>query len=137
MPRHWARVPRHHTCKASTQKSLLPPDPNTSVNAPVHNTSTPNGTNFSLAGGPWPQPFSASPSLPVRLFPPPHIIAHCHLRLGVDRNLQRLRVVAHLLTHRLHVGEDGVGLLGLLQRLALLDPLEAVVQAVEDIAQGA
>jgi hypothetical protein len=38
-----------------------------------------------------------------------------------------------LLAHGRHVGEDRVGLLGLLQRLGLLDPLEAIIHAVEDV----
>src|SRR3954451_15710977 len=135
MPRHRARAPRHHTCNPSTQKSLLPAGPNTSVKAPVNNTSTPNGTSFSLAGGSWSQPFSTSPSPSVRVFPPPNEVPHRHLRLGVHRHLQRLGVVPHLLAHRPDVGEDGVGLPGLAQRLALADALEAVVQAVEDVPQ--
>src|SRR5690242_4781926 len=101
MPRYLARAPRHHTCKASTQKSLVSPEPKTSVNAPVSNTRTPKGTSFSLAGGSWSQPSSTFPSLSVRLFPPPHVIPHRHLGLGVNRNLQRLGVVPHLLMHRL------------------------------------
>jgi hypothetical protein len=36
--------------------------------------------------------------------------------------------------HRRDVGEDRIGRLGLLQRLALLDPLEPVAQPVEDVA---
>src|SRR6516164_9586948 len=126
MPRYLARTPHHHTRSASTQKSLVSPEPNTSVNAPVNSTSTPNGTHFSLAGGSWSQPFSTFPAPSVRLFPPPHVVPHRHLRLGVDRDCQGPRVVTHLLPHRRHVREDGVGLLGLLQRLALLDALEAV-----------
>ena len=39
--------------------------------------------------------------------------------------------------HLLYVGEDCVGLFGLLQRFALLNPLEAVVHAVEDVPHGA
>jgi hypothetical protein len=41
------------------------------------------------------------------------------------------------LLHRFHVGEDRVGLLGLLQRFAFLDPLQTIVQAIEDVPQGA
>src|SRR5947209_1117176 len=134
MPRYLARTPRHHTCNASTQKSLVSPEPKTSVNAPVNNTRSPKGTSFSLAGGSWSQPFSTSPSPSVRVFPPPHVIPHRHLGLRVHRDFQRLRVVPHLLPDCLDVGEDGVGLLGLLQRLALLNALEAIIQAVEDVA---
>src|SRR3954447_23891957 len=123
MPRYLSRTPRHHTCKASTQKSLVSEEPKTNVNAPVNNTSTPNGTSFSLAGGSWSQPFSTSPSPSVRVFPPPHVVPHRHQRHGVHRHLQRLGVVPRLLAHRPDVGEDGVGLLGLAQRLALADAL--------------
>src|SRR3954451_23512078 len=119
MPRHLARAPRHHSCKASTQKSLLSPEPKTNVKAPVSNTSTPKGVSFSLAGGSWSQPCSTFPSPSVRLFSPPHVIPYGHLGLGVDRNLQCLRVIPHLLAHGLHMGEDGVRLLRLAQRLAL------------------
>src|ERR1700728_3565552 len=136
MPRWLDRAPRHHAIRASTQKSLLPPDPNTSVNAPVSNTSTPNGVIFSLAGGSWSQAFSALPSLPVRFFPPSGVVAYCHLRLRVDGDFQRPGVVPHLLADGLDVGEDGLGFRGLLQRLALLDAFEPVVHAVEDVAQG-
>ena len=66
-------------------------------------------------------------------FSPPDVIAQGHLRLGVHGDLQRLGIGPGLLPHGRHVGEDRVGLLGLLQRLALLDPLEAVVHPVEDV----
>src|ERR1700722_15177321 len=136
MPRQLGRTARHHAINASTQKSLLPPVPNTSVNAPVSSTSTPKGVTFSCAGGSWSHALSALPSLPVRVFPPSGVVAYRHLRLRVDRDFQRLGVVLHLLADGLDVGEDGVGLRGLLQGLALLDTLEAVVHAVEDVAQG-
>src|SRR3954454_11506383 len=93
MPRCADRAPRHQTIKASTQKSLLPPSPNTSVNAPVSSTSTPHGVTFCFAGGSWSQPFSAPPPPPVRVFPPARVTPHRYLRLRVDGNLQGLRVV--------------------------------------------
>src|SRR3954468_5549665 len=117
MPRWLDRATRHHAIRASTQKSLLPPAPKTSVNAPVNNTSTPNGVIFSLAGGSWSQAFSAWPSLPVRVFPPSAVVPDRHLRLRVDRYFQRPRVIPHLLADGLDVGEDGVGLGSFLQRL--------------------
>src|SRR5215813_5805583 len=136
MPRQLARMPHHHTCKASTQKSLVSPEPNTSVSAPVSNTSTPNGTSFSFAGGSWSQPFATFPSPSVRLFSPAYVVPHRHLGLSIDRDFQRPRVVARLRARRRDVREDGVGLLRLLQRLALLKPLAAVAHAVEDVPHG-
>src|SRR5947209_13156182 len=136
MPRYPDRAPRHQAIRASTQKSLLPPEPKTNVNAPVNNTSTPKGVTFSLAGGSWSQPFSAWPSLPVRVFPPACVAPHRHLRLRIDGDLQCLGVVPNLPADRLDIGEDGVGLLRLLQGLALADALEPVVHAVEDVTQG-
>src|SRR5437763_11665123 len=97
----------------------------------------PKGTSFRLAGGSWSQPLATSPSEPVRVFPPTDVVAQGHLRLGVHRDLQRRGVVADLVPYRLDVGEDRVGLLSLLQRLALLEPLEAVVHPVEDVAHRA
>src|ERR1700729_2937826 len=130
MPRYPDRAPRHQAIRASTQKSLLPPQPKTSVNAPVNNTSTPNGVTFSLAGGSWSQPFSRS----VRVFPPARVVPHRHFRLRIDGELQGLGVVPNLLAGRLDIGEDGVGLLRLLQGLALAEAFEPVVHAVEDVA---
>src|SRR5512142_18999 len=94
----------------------------------------PNGTSFSFAGGSWSHPFSTSPSESVRVFPPANVLAQGHLGLRVHRDLQRLGLVPGLFPHRLNVGEDRVGLVGLLQRLALLNPLEAVVHAIEDVS---
>src|SRR5215213_6758032 len=127
MPRHWLRAPRHHTCKASTQKSLVSWEPKISVKAPVNSTSTPSGTNFSFAGGSWSQPFATFPARSVRVFPPSAVFAHAHLGLGIDGDFQRLGVALDLAPDRLDVGKDGLGLLGLPERLALLNPLEAVV----------
>src|SRR6476646_1599824 len=136
MPRYWFRTRHHHTCKASTHKSLVSPLPNTSVKAFVNNTSTPNGTSFSFAGGSWSQPFSTFPAASVRLFPPTHVVPYRHFRLGVDGDFQRPRVAGHLLPHRRNIGEDGIGLLGLLQRFALHTSFETVAHAVEDVAHG-
>src|SRR3712207_6156039 len=111
MPRCPDRAPRHHACKASTQKSLLSPAPKTSVKAPVKSTSTPNGVTFCLAGGSWSQPFSSRPSLPARVFPPSRVVPDRYLGLRVDGDLQGLGVVPDLLADPLDVGEDGVGLL--------------------------
>src|SRR5487761_1880155 len=98
----WAeRAPRHHTLRASAQKSLLPPSPNTSVKAPVSNTNTPNGVTFCFAGGSWSQPFSTTPSASVRVFPPSAVVAYGHFRLRVDGNLQGLVVVTDFLANRL------------------------------------
>jgi hypothetical protein len=102
----------------------------------VASTSTPNDAHFLFAGGSWSHALGVSPCESVRLFPPPGVLALVHLRLGVDGNPQRGGVVLDLLPGGLHVNEDGVGLLGLLQRLGLLNPLEPVAQAVEDVAQG-
>ena len=48
-----------------------------------------------------------------------------------------LCVIFGLFPDLLHVREDRIRLLGLLQRLALLNPLETVVHPIEDVAQGA
>src|SRR3982750_1559293 len=129
-PRAWS----HHSFKASTQASLVSRAPKISINAPVATVRMPNGTNFAFAGGSWSQPLGTSPALSLRVFPPTDVLAHAHLGLGVHRDLQRLGLVAGLFPHLLDVGEDRVGLLGLLQRLALLNPLEAIVHAIEDVA---
>src|SRR3954463_3318970 len=115
---------RHHILKASAQKSLVSRDRvKIIVNAPVASISTPNGVHFVPAGGAWSHAAGVSPSESVRLFPPPRVVPLADLRLGVDGDLQRLGVVAVLPAGGLDVGEDGVGVLGLLQRLWLLDPL--------------
>src|SRR5579871_2290607 len=136
MPRWLDRTPRHQAIRAATQKSLLPPQPNTSVNAPWSSTSTPKGVSFSFAGGSWSHPFSALPSLPVRVFPPSGVVAHGDLGLGVDGDLQRVQVAPHFLADRLDVGEDGVRVLGLLQGLTFADAFEPVPHAVEDVTHG-
>src|SRR5512144_609767 len=132
-----SRTWSHHSFNASTQASLVSRDPNTSINAPVATVRMPNGTSFAFAGGSWSQPFGTLPSASVRVFPPADVIAQAHLGLGVHGDRERLGFVAHLFLHLLHVREDRIGLLGLLQRLALLNPLEAIVHAIEDVAQGA
>src|SRR3954447_23003933 len=129
---------RHHTLKASAQKSLVSRDRvKINVSAPVARTSTPKGVHFVPPGGSWSHAAGVSPSESVRLFPPPRVVPLVDLRLGVDGDLQGLGVVAVLPAGGLDVGEDGVGVLGLLQRLGLLDPLEAVAHPVEDVAHGA
>src|SRR5947209_1855078 len=128
----------HHTLKASAQKSLVSRDRvKINVSAPVASINTPNGVHFVSAGGSWSHAAGVLPSESVRLFPPPRVVPLGDLRLGVDRDLQGLGVVAMLLAGGVHVGEDGVGVLGLLQRLGLLDPLDPVAQPVEDVAHGA
>src|SRR3954452_24204921 len=128
----------HHTFKASAQKSLVSRDfVKINVSAPVASISTPNGVHFVPAGGSWSHAPGVFPSESVRLFPPPRVVPLVDLRLGVDGDLQRLGVVAVLAAGGLNVGEDGVGVLGLLQRLCLLDPLEAGAPPVEDVAHGA
>src|SRR3954449_9555598 len=126
----------HHICNASAQASLVSCDPNKSINAPLATIRMPNGTSFALAGGSWSQPLVTLPSPLVRVFPPTRVIAQGHLRLRVHRDLQGLAIVAHLFLHLSHVGEDRVGLLRLLQRLAFLNPLEAVVHPIEDVPRG-
>src|SRR5215217_2149533 len=128
----------HHTFKASAQKSLVSRDwVKINVNAPVASINTPNGVHFVSAGGSWSHAAGVSPSESVLLFPPPRVIPFVDLRLGVDGDLQGFGVVAILLAGGAHVGEEGVGVLGLLQRFRLLNPLEAIAHAVEDVAQGA
>src|SRR3954468_11197777 len=128
----------HHTFKASAQKSLVSRDfVKINVSAPVASINTPNGVHFVSAGGSWSHAAGVLPSESVRLFPPPRVVPLADLRLGVDGDLQGLGVVARLLAGGVHVGEDGVGLLGLLQRLGLLDPLDPVAHPVEDVAHGA
>src|SRR5512142_256728 len=129
-PRTWS----HHSFSASTHASLVSRDANRSINAPVATVRMPNGTSFSFAGGSWSHPFGTFPLASVRVFPPTDVIAHAHLGLGIHRDFQRLRFLAHLLLHLLDVGEDRLSLRGLLQRLALLDALEAIVHAIEDVA---
>src|SRR5437763_17198605 len=127
----------HHICNASAQASLVSCDPNRSINAPLATIRMPIGTSFAFAGGSWSQPLVTLPSLSVRVFPPTSVIAQGHLRLRVHRDLQGLGIFTHLFLHLFHVGKDRVGLLGLLQRLAFLNPLEAVVHPIEDVPQGA
>src|SRR5215218_2338014 len=128
----------HHTFKASAQKSLVSRDwVKINVNAPVASISTPNGVHFVSAGGSWSHAAGVFPSGSVLHFPPPRVVLLVDLRLGVDGDLQGFGVVAILLAGGTHVGEDGVGVLGLLQRLGLLDPLDPVAQPVEDVAHGA
>src|SRR3954464_16046844 len=128
----------HHTPKASAQEALVSRDRvKINVSAPVASINTPNGVHFVSAGGSWSHAAGVFPSEAVRLFPPPRVVPLVDLRLGGDRDLQGLGVVAGLLAGGVHVGEDGVGLLGLLQRLGLLDPLDPVAQPVEDVAHGA
>src|SRR5277367_3704946 len=116
---------RHHNWRASTQASLVSLLPKMSVNAPVSSTKTPNGTTFSLAGGSWSQPFSAtSPAAFVRVFPPQGIIADGHFRFGIHRDFQGFRIAAHLLAYGPEVGEDRLRVLGFLQRFAFPNPLE-------------
>src|ERR1700676_2945020 len=94
------RACRHHIWRASTQASLVSLLLKISVNAPVSSTKMPNGTTFSLAGGSWSQPFSAtSPAAFVRVFPPKGIIADLNLRLGIHRDFQGFRIAARLLAH--------------------------------------
>src|SRR5512132_641838 len=124
----------HHSFNASTQASLVSRAPKTSIKAPVATIRMPNGTNFSFAGGSWSQPFGTLPSASVRVFPPTDVLTQSHLGLGVHGDLQSPGIVPDLFPHLLDVREDRVGLLGLLQRLALLDPLEARVHPIEDIA---
>src|SRR5215471_185249 len=132
-----SRTWSHHSFNASTQASLVSRDPNTSINAPVATVRMPNGTSFAFAGGSWSQPFGTLPSASVRVFPPTDVIAQAHLGLRVHRDLQRLGLLPGLFPDLLHVREDRIRLLGLLQRLALLNPLEVVVHAIEDVAHGA
>src|SRR3954454_22798589 len=120
---------RHHILKASAQKSLVSRDfVKINVSAPVASISTPNGVHFVPAGGSWSHAPGVFPSESVRLFPPPRVVALVDLRLGVGGGLQGLGGVAILPAGGMHVGEDGVGLLGLLQRLGLLDSLDPVAQ---------
>src|SRR3954463_11014719 len=128
----------HHTFKASAQKSLVSRDRvKINVSAPVASINTPNGVHFVSAGGAWSHAPGVFPSESVRLFPPPRVVPLVDLRLGVDGDLQGFGVVAGLLAGGAHVSEDGVGVLGLLQRLGLLNPLDPVAQPVEDVAHGA
>src|SRR3954470_13549220 len=125
---------RHHTFKASAQKSLVSRDRvKTNVNAPVASINTPKGVHFVPAGGSWSHAAGVLPSASVRLFPPPRVVPLADLRLGVDGDLQRLMIVAILATGGLDYVEDGVGVLNLIQRLGLLDPLETVAHPVEDV----
>src|SRR5262245_54241173 len=126
----------HHSRSPSTQKSLVSACPKISVSAPVASTKIPSGVHFLRAGGSWSQAFSPRPCESVLPFSPPRIVPLVHLRLGVHRDLQRLRVVLVLPAAGLDVGEDGGGLREPLERLGLLDPLEPVAQAVEDVAQA-
>ena len=118
----------HHTFKASAQKSLVSRDwVKINVSAPVASINTPNGVHFVPAGGSWSHASGVFPSESVRLFPPPRVVPLVDLRLGVDGDLQGFGVVAILLAGGTHVGEDGVGVLGLLQRLGLLNPLDCLL----------
>src|SRR5215831_471388 len=128
----------HHTFKASAQKSLVSRDRvKIIVSAPVASINTPNGVHFVSAGGSWSHASGVFPWESVLLFPPPRVVPLVDFRLGVDGDLQGFGVVAGLLAGGVHVGEDGFGVLGLLQRLGLLNPLEAVAHSVEDVSHGA
>src|SRR5262249_56595882 len=114
----------HETVKASAQKSLVSRDRvKINVSAPVASINAPNGVHFVSAGGSWSHAPGVFPSESVRLFPPPRVVPLVDLRLGVDGDLQGFGVVAILPAGGAHVGADGVGVPGLLQRLRLLDPL--------------
>src|SRR5262249_4327058 len=128
---------RHHSFKASAQKSLVWRSPKISVRAPLASTRMPNGGHFLLAGGSCSSPLGVWPSESVRPFSPPTVVPLVHLGLGVHGDLQRLRVVPVRLAAGGHVGEDGVGLLGLLQRLGLLEAFEAGAHSGWHVAQGA
>src|SRR3954466_7029402 len=128
----------HHTFKASAQKSLVSRDRvKINVSAPVASINTPNGVHFVPAGGSWSHAAGVFPSESVLLFPPPRVVPLVDRRLGVDGDLQGLGVVARLLAGGAHVGEDGVGVFGLLQRLCPLNPLDRLAQPVKDVAHGA
>src|SRR3954451_10395798 len=134
----WSLTDSHQTFKASAQKSLVSRDRvKINVSAPVASINTPNGVHFVSAGGSWSHAPGVFPSESVRLFPPPRVVPLVDLRLGVDGELQGLGVGARLPAGGAHVGEDGVGVLGLLQRLGLLDPLDPVAHPVEDVAHAA
>src|SRR3954462_12007770 len=123
----WPLTDSHHTFKASTQKSLVSRDDvKINIRAPVASINTPNGVHFVLAGGSWSHALGPSPWGSVLHFSPPRVVPLVDLRLGVNGDFQGFRVVAILLAGGLDVGEDGVGVLGLLQRLGLLNPLEAI-----------
>src|SRR3982751_3753140 len=106
--------------KPSTQKSLVSRDEvKISVKAPVASTRMPSGVHFRFAGGSWSHALAVCPCESVLPFSPPRVVPLVHLRLGVDGDLQGFRIVLILLTGGSHVGEDGVGVLGLLQRFGL------------------
>src|SRR5262245_38373020 len=115
------RTWRHHTCSASTQASLVSCDPNRSISAPVAPIRMPKGTTFSFAGGSWSHPLVTLPAASVRVFPPTGVVAQIHLRLRIHGDLQGRAVALHLFPYRVDVGEDRVGLLGLLLGLAFVD----------------
>src|SRR3982751_3186726 len=86
---------RHHTSKASAQKSLVSRDRvKINVSAPVASINTPNGVHFVPAGGSWSHALGVFPSESVRLFPPPRVIPLADLRFGVDGDLQDFGSVA-------------------------------------------
>src|SRR6516164_4993447 len=134
----WSLTDSHHIFKASTQKSLVSRlDVKINVSAPVASSNTPNGVHFVLAGGSWSHALGVSAWESVLHFSPPRVVSLVDLRLGVDRDFQGLGVVALLLAGGVDVGEDGVRVFGLLQWFGLLNALEAIAQAVEDVAHGA
>src|ERR1043166_3278808 len=113
---------RHHTFRASPQKSLVSRDlVKINVSAPVASINTPSGVHLVLAGGSWSNPLGVCPCASALHFSPPRVVPLVDLRLGVDGDLQRFRVVLVLRAGGLHVGEDGVSVLGPLQRLGLLN----------------
>src|SRR4051794_41952678 len=88
---------RHHTSKASAQKSLVSRDRvKINVSAPVASIKTPNGAHFVSAGGAWSHAPGAFPSEPVRLFPPPPVGPLVDLCLGRGGDLRGFGVGAGL-----------------------------------------
>src|SRR5690242_17946935 len=132
-----AWMPSHHRNNPSAQLSLVSRWQKIIVKAPLTSTKMPKGVHFRFGGGSWSSPLGVVPLESHLHFSPPRVFALVDLGLGVEGDLQRFRVVLVALVDSLDVGEDRVGLRQLLQGLGLLDALEAVAQAVEDVTHTA
>lgn len=100
----------HHSNNPSAQLSLVSRGQKIIVNAPLASIKMPNGVHFRFGGGSWSSPLGVSPRESLLHFSPPRVFPLVDLRLGVEGDLQRFRVVPVACMRSLDVRKDGVGL---------------------------